>query len=461
MPNVITEKTTPKIAIIGASGFVGARLLHRLARDHQVIALTRTRPKNLPSSVEWRQIDLFSLRSTTEALKGVNKVIYLVHSMLPSSHLFQGNFHDTDLLLADNFVRGCLANQVEHIVYLGGLMPEGYVSPHLESRLEVEGVFIASGIKLTALRAGMIVGQGGTSFEILRTLVHRLPVMLLPRWTQRTTQAVYIDDVLEIITAAIENPEFENKVIDVVSGEPLTYEILLRQMAEALGKKRWMIQVPIESTQFSKRWVQLLGNSTYELVSPLVDSLLCDLPQTTPSALIAPFIRFKTFRKMVAMVFSKGPPPVSSRPKRKTLHEKSVRSIQKMPSLPNHNSRWIAKRFMAWLPGFFPFLIRVKSNPGGSVNFYLSRFPWPLLTLKYVPTPGDEDRVKLHIVGGLLTATANTGWLEFRQVNHKKYTLAAIHEFVPALPWMIYIYTQAPLHKFVMKRFGKYLEGKA
>ena len=243
------------VAIAGATGFVGSHLIDRLAARAHVVALGRSRPASAAPGVEWRTCDLFSSTSTHAALARVDVAFYLVHSMMPSSRLFQGDFHDTDLLLADNFVKACVHAGVKQIVYLGGLVPDaGYVSPHLTSRLEVEGVLQSSGIPTTCLRAGMVVGPGGSSFEILRALVRRLPWMILPKWTRSLGQAVYLDDVVSVLVASVTDPAFRGRTFDVVNGESLTYEDLLRQTATALGKKRYMLAVPIASTGFSKRW---------------------------------------------------------------------------------------------------------------------------------------------------------------------------------------------------------------
>jgi nucleoside-diphosphate-sugar epimerase len=133
--------TNTQIAVAGASGFVGLHLIERLAASHPIIALGRRAPSQSRDGVEWRQTELFSAGSTRAALQGATVAIYLVHSMMPSSRLFQGSFHDTDLLLADNFARACKKNGVQQIIYLGGLVPpSGFVSPHLQSRKEVEAV---------------------------------------------------------------------------------------------------------------------------------------------------------------------------------------------------------------------------------------------------------------------------------------------------------------------------------
>lgn len=146
------------VAVAGASGFVGSQLLPQLASEFAVVGLARRTQSNA-GNIEWRACDLFSAGSTYEALRGIDVAIYLVHSMMPSSHLFQGNFHDTDLLLADNFAQACMKQGVKQIIYLGGLVPNtGFVSQHLESRQEVEGVLQASGIPVTCLRAGIRAG---------------------------------------------------------------------------------------------------------------------------------------------------------------------------------------------------------------------------------------------------------------------------------------------------------------
>jgi uncharacterized protein YbjT (DUF2867 family) len=450
-----------RIAIAGAGGFVGRNLVARLCASHRVRALSRSRPEGLPADCGWTETELFSARSTIDAVRDVDVAIYLVHSMMPSSRLFQGNFHDTDLLLADNFARACRTNGVRRIIYVGGLAPEGYVSPHLESRLEVESVLRSSGVPTTVLRAGMIVGPGGSSFEILRALVKKLPVMILPRWTRSRTQAVAIEDVVRVVEAAVDGAAFAGGTFDVVNGESLTYEDILRATARALGLRRTMIPAPIASTGFSKLWVTIFGNSTYELVSPLIDSLQCDLPQLKPGPLIAPLIGRTSFEEMVRDAARHGGARPAARPRRTLLHEDSVRSIQRLPAV-DRDCDWIAREYVRWLPSFFRAVVGVAASlDGRSLKFRLAFLPAPLLVLESVAEEFDVRRAKFHIVGGWLTKTTDTGWLEFRQVDGGKYLLTSIHEFVPRLPWPLYRLTQAPLHRLVMRMFGRHLERAA
>ncbi|MBM4361438.1 MAG: NAD(P)H-binding protein, partial [Deltaproteobacteria bacterium] len=452
-----------------ATGFVGAHLIERLRTSCEVVGLTRSaRPDG--EGLRFRQCDLFSSSSTRAALEGVDVAFYLVHSMLPSSRLFQGDFHDTDLLLADNFAKACARAGVKRIVYLGGLVPpSGFVSKHLASRLEVEGVLRSSGIPVTCLRAGMIVGPGGSSFEILCSLVSRLPWMVLPRWTRSKGQAIFLDDVLSVLVAALEDPAFVGRTFDVVNGEELSYESLLRETARALGKRRYMVPVPIASTGFSKRWIQLFSGGSYELISPLVDSLQCDLPALSPGPEIAPHVKFKTFASMVAETRRRA---LASRPGAEAARHArspasgtgspSVRSIQRLPVVPGCDARYVSDEYVRWLPRFLRPLLRVEQVPGTArVAFCLAGLKAPLLVLEHVDLGRDATREKFHIVGGLLSRTTDTGWLEFRSVAEGRYTLAAIQEFVPSLPWPLYVAVQAPLHGWVMNSFGRHLRAVA
>ncbi len=437
---------------------MGSHLLPALSAEFQVVALGR-HPRPATEHVEWRACDLFSASSTRAALEGIDVAIYLVHSMMPSSRLFQGSFHDTDLLLADNFARACVTHGVKQIIYLGGLVPDtGYVSPHLQSRQEVEAVLQATGIPVTCLRAGMVVGPGGSSFEILHALVQRLPWMVLPRWTKSLGQAIFIDDVVTVLKAAVQAPAFIGKTLDLVNGEALTYEDLLRKTATVLGKRRLMLPVPIASTGFSKRWVQLFSGASHELISPLIDSLQCDLPQPSPVEPIASLIRYRRFEDMLVETVKRAKPKSTLGTRASDVPQRSVRSIQRLPPLPERDARFISNAYMAWLPRFFRAIIRVGQVPGSSrVTFSLLGVPWPLLVLELINEASDIARDKFHIVGGLLSRTTTTGWLEFRQVSNRRHTLSAIHGFEPALPWLVYRLSQAPVHALVMHFFGRYL----
>ena len=439
------------VAVAGASGFVGRHLLESKSGDFRIRALSRS-PRPSTEDVEWVVADLFSHQSTLRALQGVDVAVYLVHSMLPSTRLFQGSFEDTDLLLADNFSRACVAAGVKRIIYLGGLVPEGEMSKHLESRLEVEEVFASSGIPTTVLRAGMVVGDGGSSFEVLKNLVLNLPAMILPHWTKSTTQAVYIDDLVRVLNACIESHRFTGKTIDVVNGEQFTYEDLIRQTARHFGRRTVFFSVPVNYLGLSKLWVTIFGESDYELVSPLVDSLQCDLPAPEVPEEISDLIHYRSYADMLENV-SKEKSRKGSR--RKSSGENRVRSIQRLAENPLSEEE-ISREYFHWLPESLNGLLRAERE-GDLIEFFAVGIGSPLLVLQLIEEPQNLDRAKFHIVGGLLTRTGDTGWLEFRSVAGGKYVLSSINEFEPSLPWYLYKLTQAPVHAWVMNRFSRHL----
>ncbi len=446
-----------RVTIAGASGYVGKHLLTELKNcNFKIRGLSRSKKDSTDENLSWVAADLFSYQSTKEALKDTDVAIYLVHSMMPSTRLFQGNFQDADLLISDNFARACKSAGVKQIIYLGGLLPEKNISKHLESRREVEDVFKATNIPVTVLRAGMIAGNGGSSFEILKNLVFNLPGMVLPKWTKSKTQAIYIDDLTKVLSASIDNSSFFNKTIDVVNGESITYKDLILKTSDYFGKKKVFISLPINSTSFSKLWVKIFGETDYELVSPLIDSLTCDLPSPKVDPLIESFIKYKTYDEMLKRI---SPNKLVQNKSKTKLEEKTVRSIQRLENPSNFSGKEISDRYIDWLPKHLKSLLVAKKE-NDQVSFYAYGIPKPLLVLKHIEDESSSIRDKFHIIGGLLSETSNTGWLEFRTIADGRYTLASINDFVPSLPWYIYKFTQAPIHAAVMKSFGNFLTKK-
>ncbi|RZF21536.1 NAD-dependent epimerase/dehydratase family protein [Halobacteriovorax vibrionivorans] len=447
-----------KITIAGASGFIGHHLIQKLNGIHDVRGLGRSRSSsNRPNeaSFEWRSCDLFSYQSIKNSLEDTDVAVYLVHSMLPSSKLFQGSFQDTDLVLADNFAKACVKNNVKQIVYLGGLVPDGETSTHLKSRLEVEEVFQTCKIPTTILRAGMIVGNGGSSFEILKNLVLNLPAMILPSWTKSRTQLVYIDDLTDIFKKVVGNPKFYNKCLNIVNGEKVTYEQLIRETATHIGKKCLMIPVPINYLSLSKWWVSTFGEAPFELVAPLVDSLKCHLPVVEVNEDIKDCINYPTYKSMLEKI-STNKFEKSKRYKKRRFEHKNVRSIQRLDNPSHLDMQRVAQEYMNWLPRYIHSIVYVEQDDE-IVKFKLIGLKKSLLALKKISNTSNLNRVKFHIVGGLLSGSKNTGWLEFRAVAEGRYTIVSVNEFRPYLPWYLYRYTQAVVHLWVMRSFNNYL----
>ena len=269
-----------RVAIAGGSGFVGRALASKLTASHEVIALAR-RADGQPASpgVEWRACDLFNLDEAEGALAGADVAVYLVHSMMPSARLTQGRFDDLDLICADNFARAAASNGVRHIVYLGGLLPEASAarSRHLESRFEVEQTLGAHGVPLTTLRAGLIIGAGGSSFDMMARLVGRLPFMLGPRWTQSLSQPIALEDAVTLLEFAIARPDLAGRAYDIAGPDVVSYADMLRMTGAAQGKRTRVITLPIQTVKLSLLWVSLITGAPQALVRPLVESLRHDL----------------------------------------------------------------------------------------------------------------------------------------------------------------------------------------
>ena len=267
-----------RIVIAGASGFIGRALIQQIKSEYSLIALSRQ--KSTIENVEFRQCDLFSLRDSEEGLRGADVGIYLVHSMLPSARLTQGEFQDFDLLAADNFARAAKKNGLKQIIYLGGLVPHcppEEMSPHLRSRQEVEEVVRSHGVPVTVLRTGLIMGPDGSSFQMLYRLIQRLPAMILPAWTRTQTVAVSLSDVIRSIQFCLGRSEVMDKTFDLGMWEFLNYRELLLQTALKFKGNPKLLSVPFFSIGLSRLWVRLVTGASMALVKPLLESLKHEL----------------------------------------------------------------------------------------------------------------------------------------------------------------------------------------
>ncbi|MDO9181640.1 MAG: NAD-dependent epimerase/dehydratase family protein, partial [Bacteriovorax sp.] len=271
------------IAIAGASGFVGRKLIEHLLKttNAHIVALSRFPKKSDNPRVEWRGCDLFSLLEIETALKNVDIAYYLVHSMLPSANLDQGSFADYDLLLADNFARSANDNNLLQVIYLGGLLPSTLkLSKHLESRFEVEQVFRDKKFALTTFRAGLVIGPKGSSFKIMYKLVKRLPVMVCPLWVNNPMTPIDLEDAVNCLGAVIGKSESFNKIYDISGSGQYTYLNLMQILGKRLKMKKLYLKLPVNFVGFSKLWVRLITQESKDLVYPLLDSIrypmLCD-----------------------------------------------------------------------------------------------------------------------------------------------------------------------------------------
>jgi len=451
-----------KIAIAGASGFVGRALIQKIQSSYQIIALSRQRSDS--PSVEARQCDLFSLKDADEALKGADIGIYLVHSMLPSARLTQGSFQDFDLIAADNFARAARKNGLKQIIYLGGLVPScppEEMSPHLRSRQEVEDVLKSHGVPVTVIRTGLIMGADGSSFQMLYRLVTRLPAMILPAWTRTDTVAISLEDVLTALEFCINRSEVFGRTFDIGMQERLNYRELLLQSALAFRGKPIFLNVPLFSIGLSRLWVSLVTGASMTLVKPLLESLKHEL-HVDPSRDLFRLIGSKpqSLRFVLQQLQQEQTKLKASRSlegQKRKQNDSVVRSIQRLYVPSKVRASEVAADYMKWLPRTLFFLVRVTSVQERFLDFKFVGIKQPLLVLEWEPSRSQIDRQLFYVREGLLSAETNRGRLEFREVLGGAMVMAALHEFKPKLPWYIYCWTQARLHLWVMKRFQRHL----
>ncbi len=459
-----------RVVVAGATGFVGQALLKRLVGRVELIGLSR-RARDSSEHVSFRACDLFSLLKTERALEGADVAVYLVHSMLPQARLTQGSFQDLDLLLADNFARAAHKAGVSRIVYLGGIAPEGAaLSAHIASRLEVERALSAHGVPVVALRAGLVLGPGGSSFEMMLRLVRRLPVMICPRWTTTLGQPVALDDVLDVLERAVLDDTLPSGAYDVAGPDRLSYVDLMRMTGEKLGLKRRFIPLSVFTVGLSLLWLRLVTGAPRQLAAPLVQSLkhpmLARDRRIFERYALEPMPISEALDRALEAGTHVSPAPGLSRlaqlhELRRASPKSCVYSVQRMHLPPGQRARSVARRYAAWLMQLLGPLLRVHVDEQGSLSFVLRvgrRRTLTLLTLTHAKERSTEDRELYYITGGLLVdRNAEPGRFEFREVRGRNELITAVYEFVPALPWQLYRVSQAPLHLWIMRAFARHL----
>jgi uncharacterized protein YbjT (DUF2867 family) len=266
------------VVVTGATGYVGGRLVPRLLEaGYCVRCLARSaaklaaRPWRSDPRVEIVEVDLADAGATAASMRGGQAAYYLVHSMVATG----AGYADADRRLAERFARAAARAGVGRIIYLGGLGEQGEgLSEHLSSRREVEAVLAAGSVPVTVLRAAMIIGSGSASFEILRYLVERLPVMVTPRWVKTRSQPIAIGNVLTYLVACLSVPATVGRTLDIGGPDVVTYLDLMRVMAEERGlRRRLVIPVPVLTPRLSSLWIHLVTPLSHRIARPLAEGL--------------------------------------------------------------------------------------------------------------------------------------------------------------------------------------------
>ncbi|WP_163340500.1 SDR family oxidoreductase [Desulfopila sp. IMCC35008] len=263
-----------KVLITGATGYIGRRLTQRLLESAHVDIRLFVRNQNklqasIRERVDIREGSTFDITSLKMALHGVDTAFYLIHSMGTTA-----DYRNLDRDSAENFREACIACGVKRIIYLGGLGVKESASEHLLSRIETGEVLSAKAdqIQTIWLRAGVIIGSGSASFEIIRNLCQKLPVMITPRWVRSRTQPIGINDVLSYLEKSIELSVDGDLIVDI-GCEELSFQEMMQQAAAMMGLKRYLFPVPVLSPRLSSYWLILFTPIPFKLASALVEGL--------------------------------------------------------------------------------------------------------------------------------------------------------------------------------------------
>jgi uncharacterized protein YbjT (DUF2867 family) len=285
--------------VTGATGYVGARLARRLAREGRPVrALARDASRLEPlDGVEPAAGDLLSGAGLEEALDGCSTAYYLVHSMEAAD---DDGFADRDRRAAEAFGRAAVAAGVERIVYLGGIAPAGAPSSHLRSRLEVERILLEAVPASTALRASIVIGAGSASFRVLVRLVERMRVLVLPAWRHNRTQPIDERDVIEFLARTAQTPEAASRSLDVTGPDVVSYAEMIERIAELMGVGRLPVGLKRSLTPPASALVAAVTDQPIELVRPLMESLESDvLPRDGDEAPRLYGLRPRSFERAV------------------------------------------------------------------------------------------------------------------------------------------------------------------
>ncbi|MBK6266453.1 SDR family oxidoreductase [Marivirga sp. S37H4] len=264
-----------KILLTGANGYIGRRLLPVLIRQgHHVVCLVRDKRRieleeGLVEKVEFYEADLVNQELLKDLPQDIDVAYYLLHSLGSSSN----DFHELEQKISMNFVEAIDRTNCQQIVYLSGISNDEGLSKHLSSRKNVEDILTKAKAPLTTLRAAIIIGSGGASFEIIRDLVEKLPIMVAPKWLKTKCQPIAIRNVVQYLSDVLVKEETYNRIFDIGGPDILTYKEMLLTFAKVRRLKRIIITLPVLTPRLSSYWLHFVTSTSYKIARSLVDSM--------------------------------------------------------------------------------------------------------------------------------------------------------------------------------------------
>ncbi len=296
-----------KILLTGANGYIGMRLLPQLLEmGHEVVCAVRDEArlsvdKETRSQIEVIEIDFLEEVQEHKVPKDIDAAYFLIHSMSSSTQ----DFDDMEAKTARNFNAYVNNTQLKQVVYLSGIVNDENLSKHLRSRKNVEDILYEGNYELTVLRAGIIVGSGSSSFEIIRDLCEKLPFMITPKWVLTKTQPIAIRDVMSFLTGVLGNEKTYNDSFDIAGPDVLTYKEMLHKYAKARGFKNWILTVPVMTPKLSSYWLYFVTSTSYKLALNLVDSMKIEVVARDTRLQEILTIQPHTYEEAIDMAFKK------------------------------------------------------------------------------------------------------------------------------------------------------------
>ena len=470
---MMKENNKKSILVLGATGFVGRSLTQSLlSKGHSINCLVRNakRAKELlPAEVQLIEGNVLNKDDVLNASKKINIVYYLIHS-IPSG---EKEFEKIDLLAADNVALASKENNVDRIIYLGGLGgKESESSAHLKSRHEVADALRESGVGVTEFRAAVIVGKGGLSFEMIHHLANRLPLMICPMWVYTKTQPIALDDVIRYLTACLDIQESKEKIIDIGGPDVLSYGDMMAITAKTLGLKRYLIRVPVLTPRLSSYWVDLVTPIHSSYARTLIEGLRYETVCENDLAKTLFDFQPVSFEKAVEdylgklNIKNKAAPFLEDIDKSHVLSNRATRVINcpvselfDIITKVGGDNGWF---YANWLWRFRGFIDRLMGGIGyrrGRDNVNDIRIGDRIdFWLVERHEPGKRLRLKAEMnVWG-------NGWLEFRTegINNSNSQLTITAHYYPrGLFGHIYWFITYPIHKIVFKGMAKKIARRA
>ncbi len=476
------------ILITGANGFVGKRLIvELLSQGHQIYALCRIKGAKVfgedRPNLHHIWGDLRNPETLKEIPKDIEAAYYLVHSMSE----IVGNLVNTEMDVVQQFLKGVKDTNIKQNIYLGGIInDEKKLSPHLKSRLLVENALKESGIPYTVLRASIIIGAGSASFEIIRDLCEKLPIMIAPKWVNSLCQPIAIGDVLFYLSSVLLNQQCMNKIFDIGGPEALTFKEVMLRYAKFRNLRRWIINVPVLTPGLSSYWLVFITSVRFSLCSYLVESMRSNtVVQLDEIQKIIPHLCL-TYNEALELAFQK----ISQNEVISSWMD-SWEILGNDPNIENYievpDEGCLKDERKIWVKDSKAAAIERVWSIGGSTGYYALDWAWHLRGLLDQMIGGvglnrgrrhpseiqvgdsidfwrvilaDKDNGHLILYAGM--KVPGEAWLQFQfeEKNDKLYLVQTATFRPKGILGRLYWYSLVPFHFFIFQKMARALAGE-